>query len=318
MEKTRNLLLWGTAAVSAVLAGCTTTGTTGGGSTSNAVYADDAGTASAALAGGETLMAYNASMSRSAVKTGDGNWVWLSDPEAPEVSFELNDQGGVDVTIDGTTVSFSASDLNGEFGWQSGNNGIYTWSAESAQQALDGDGFGEYHQVWSYFWDTGEETLNGYAVIGTETTSDAVAARTASATYSGWAVADSYTVGSDSNDRTRLSGDLTLAADFDAGTIGGTVDDISVKAQSGGSWGAATALTGTIALETATISGNGYTGTLTPDATFLTETSMSEFDGTYGGKFYGPDAEETAGTIGFSGSDGDDFVGTGFFSAVQD
>ncbi|MCD7060990.1 transferrin-binding protein-like solute binding protein [Pelagibacterium xiamenense] len=317
MENSRIWILGCTAIVGAALGGCASTGGGGGGgATLNAVYAEDAGTVGEALASGETLMAYTSSMSLSAVRE---NGVWQSDPASPQFSLVLNDEGGIDVTIDGKTVSFTAADLSGEYGWESGDDGVFTWSADSAQQALDGDAFGQYHQVWSYFWHPEDTMYNGFAVIGTETTPDAVAAQSASATYSGWAAADAYFAGSESDTRTRLFGDLALAADFDAGTIGGTMSNIGVRVRSDGDWGATTDLDGTIALETSSISGNGYSGTLAPDATLESELAMEDFEGGYGGKFYGPDAEEAGGTLGFTGvSDGDAVVGAGFFTALQD
>jgi len=326
MKTTIYWSLGGLASASLILAGCASTAPGGAGPSSNTVYSQDAGTAAEALEDGTTLMAYDSSMTSAArnMDNASGDSVW-TDVDHPNVAITRNGTGAVDVTIDGRTMSFTAADLEEEgFGWEredaDGYGGVFTWTANSAAEALNGEGAGDYYQVWSYFWDNPDgETLNGYAVVGTEATSDAVAARSATATYSGRSVTDTYLAGTDNFDRTRIQGNVELEANFDDGAISGTLSDIVTRAQVDGTWSPNVNHAGTVAFDSAPIAANGYQGTLTPDAAFVDELMLSDFKGTYGGKFFGPNAEETAGAIAVTGtSDGDGFVGGGFFRANED
>lgn len=311
-----------TAAMSTiVLAGC------GGGGSSEvikAIFAEDAGTAAEALDDGKTLTAYNGQMSSSARRT-DG--VWASHA-SPEFSIKKNDQGGVDVTLGDEMVSFTPADLqfpddpDQSDGWekedQDGNyRGVF---AEGGMlgEVLSGNGDSDYHQVWAYFWRTeGGETFNGHAVVGTETKESALEGK-ANATYSGWASSDIYEKGSDSFDRRRVEGDVTMTANFDAGKISGTIDNLRTNERIDGqwvhdNWDDLPSLDGSMSMNETDIEGNQFSGSLTPDAALAASTG--DFDGTYGGKFYGENGEEVGGVISI---DEDAAIGTGFFTAEQD
>ena len=98
-----------------LLAGCSSTGGAGGGggggTPSSAVFAASAGTASEALADGETLMAYNSLMSAAVEHDFDAGETRALDDTI--FSIAANDQGALDVTIDGVTHSFAAADIGG-------------------------------------------------------------------------------------------------------------------------------------------------------------------------------------------------------------
>lgn len=308
-------LFFGVAAgAAAVLSGCSST--SGG---TKALFAADVGTAAEALDAGATLMAYNANMSSSLEDD------WNTDERraqgAAEFSIRKNDQGGVDVTIDGETESFSAADLeDAGFGWQKElDDGLYrsvhTWTGTNAEEVLAGDAWTPYHQVWGYFWDTGDESdLRGFAVVGSETEADVLEGK-ANATYSGWSVAEMYPddEAAADDERARMEGDLTMSADFNAATISGAITDLSTKTRVNDTWSNSQALAGSVSMDSTAISGNGFSGNLTPSADLTAV--VGDFTGTYGGKFYGPNGEEVGGVLSITG---DDSVGAGFFSADQD
>ncbi|WEX07525.1 transferrin-binding protein-like solute binding protein [Chelativorans sp. AA-79] len=281
----------------------------------DATFAEDAGTVGEALASGNTLSAYNGNMIQAA-RHQDGAWV---ETTSPEFKITRNDQGGIDVTLGGETVSYAAADVspdgNGFEKEPDGNwRALYTWSAPSAAEALSGQNV-EYdsHQVWTYFWDTTDGgTTNGYAVIGTETRPSALEGK-ANATYSGYAVADVYQKGSDSFDRLRYRGDVQMSADFAAGKIAGNIAGVTREARVNDAWtGNRVPVAGAIAMNEADIEGNSFAGTLTGDQAFVAD--IGEFSGTYGGKFYGKAGEEVGGILSINDADS---VGSGFFSAGQ-
>ncbi|MCT7375813.1 transferrin-binding protein-like solute binding protein [Chelativorans salis] len=303
--KTKKIILAGAMGVAGIgLAGCG-----GGGSTSaivDALYAEDVGTTAEALDTGKTLKAYNGNMSKG-VRMQDGVW---SDVTAPNLTIKKNDEGGVDVSVDGIEVSYSASDLSDDgYGWQQGDFGLYTRSADSAEDALAGKAAYDHHQVWSYFWSTGEGALNGLAVIGTETKASALTSE-ATATYSGYAHADLYTKGSDSFDRERVRGALDMTARFDEGKISGSISSLQDRVTDD-------TIAGSVSMNETDIDGNAFSGSLTPDAALAGV--VGDFEGNYAGKFYGPGGEEVGGVLSF-GSDAEDgeLIGAGMFSAGKD
>ncbi|GLQ53773.1 hypothetical protein GCM10010862_10320 [Devosia nitrariae] len=263
-------------------------------------------------------MAYNATMSSSLEDD------WNTDERraqgSNEFSIKKNDQGGVDVTIDGETISYSATDVDGDYGWSKEtedglNRDLYTAIGGTAEEVLAGAGRRPYHQIWSYFWDTGNESrLHGVAVVGAETRSEALEGK-ANATYSGWGLANIYPddEAAAGYERARIEGELNMAADFNASTISGAITDLSTETRSNGTWSASQAIAGSVAMDNAAIAGNEFSGNLTPSAN-LTAT-VGDFTGTYAGKFFGPNGEEVGGVLSITG---DDAVGTGFFSADED
>jgi len=295
-----------------LLAGCSSTGGGGagggggGGTPSPALFAASAGTASEALADGETLMAYNSLMSSGVEHDFDADETRALDDAT--FSIAANAAGGLDVTIDGVPYSFTAADISGgALEFDGGAGGPYyrinSWDGDVVD-VLDVSSTA-HHQVWSYFWDPAGEATSGFAVVGTEAMPDALEGK-ANATYSGFAAA-ALTDSATFNDTTRIVGDLTMAADFNAGQISGLVDNIEVLG--------AAAVSGTVALNSAAISGTGFTGTITPDSDLLTAFSLDNLGGTYSGKFYGANGQEVGGVMAISG---DETVGTGAFSGTQD
>lgn len=88
--------------------------------------------------------------------------------------------------------------------------------------------------------------------------------------------------------RSTIRGSLSLTADFDAGTVGGTVDEIETRAS-----GASTFETtdGLITIETGAISGSQFEADLTG------RRGQAGFEGEMTGQFFGPDATEVGGIL---------------------
>ena len=87
--------------------------------------------------------------------------------------------------------------------------------------------------------------------------------------------------------RTLVRGDLMLSADFDQGTVGGSIDNLEFDPPGTGSW-QPTTNTRTLSIENGSITGNALAADVV---------SANVFDGEMEGRFFGPDAAEVGGTI---------------------
>ena len=136
-----------------------------------------------------------------------------------------------------------------------------------------------------------------YASVGVRT--DPANMPTGSATYAGGIRADAYKQDSPSGDfRYRVSGDLNLTADFDAGALEGTVSGIRTRAQGESSW---TSLeTTSFEIGNGQIAGGQFTATLTgadTNSAAALDDSLRGYEGNVLGEFYGPAAEEVGGVF---------------------
>lgn len=124
----------------------------------------------------------------------------------------------------------------------------------------------------------------GYAVYGSPTEASAMPAGTA--TYAGRMFAQRQPPNRPGRgNRGSLRGDLMLNANFDQGTVGGSVDNLQYLPP-GRSWVPAQARSWTI--ENGSITGNALSADVT---------AAGVFDGDMEGRFFGPDAAEVGGTI---------------------
>lgn len=305
------------------VAGCSTSGSSGGkaGVDTGGTFAmTDKDTAAKALKDGTTL--------KTTARTSTTNLIDYATNTSKSVdpaSFAIkkNAKGGVDVTVNGKTTSFAKADElveDGEaYGWEKDvpdtdykSLSSYTGTID---ETLNGTGDFKYAQVWRYTLDEGAASTKGFAVVGAETRPEALKGK-ANATYKGWAVSETQLT-TDRKTRTRVNGDLELAANFDKGSISGSMTNLSTRTRSGNQgWSAWAAAPGAIKLETAKITGNGYDGKLSGDKNFNSAIDGNLNGSTYSGRFYGPKAEETAGVLKLKGtSEGDTFAGTGAFAA---
>lgn len=288
-------------------------------------FADTAGTASKALDDGATLTAQAGGSSALNLNYATG------DTSLADASFALkkNADGELTFTVNGVEQAFTEADrslFEGQvFGYQIADEendkfvGLYSYFG-TLDESLDTDN-DRYLQIWGYQSNqinNGPPDLRGYAVVGTETRPDALAALP-SATYLGRARIDSYdTTGFVQNNvsQTQVRSDLNMTANFGSGTISGQMTNFEVRGQDQ----PGVNIAGTISMDETSINGNGFSGTLTPDAALLAASQNSSLSGTYGGSFYGPEGEQVGGTLAISGmgDEGDSFVGAGFFEGWRD
>jgi len=240
-----------------------------------------------------------------------------------------NANGELEYTLNGVLHEFTAADRvdcggGPDCGYQIEDDvneiyyGLYNGSGDLDEIQTPGSGWSAVVVFNSNQINAGgQPNLNGYAVIGTET-QDAALAGLASATYSGRAVMNVVpTAGFEniSTSRTRVRSDLTMAADFGAGEISGTMDNFTF--QNPGE--VETAVAGSIAMNSADFVQNAYSGTLSADAAWTAAGNPSLATGSYSGAFYGPDADEVTGVLSATGSnDVGSYIAFGNFLAKKD
>lgn len=315
-------------AATAALSACSSGTSSGvvsraGNAPADVVATEDAGSAAKALSDGATLKS-SARTSSQWKRNFAANTAALV--AAPTATIKRNTSGGLDLTVDGRTLSFAASDLSTDgYGYQlaDGSGGIWTWSADSMAEALDPANTLPV-QVFDYYSDNADGTgVNGFAVVGTETKVSAVATLP-TATYTGWSrVRIAPTTGFDDYN-TKVSegrGDVTMTADFGAGNVSGTITNIQTRQPNAidptRAW---TDVGGALALNTAPISGNGFTGGITSDAAFNSSVGTIGSGSSYSGTFFGAAGEEVAGAINLTGTEvtsGNPFIAFGVWAAAQ-
>lgn len=319
-------MLLGTTLIAACGGGGSSTGVASrsGNSGADKVLATEAGNAAEALEDGTSLKASQRASS---------GWTRNFDAETAALSGDStatvrrNDQGGLDLTVGGQTIRFVAADLSEDgygFVLPDGSASIWAWDADSMAEALD-PSEGRYSLVFDYHSDNDDDTgRNGFLVVGTET-ADADLQALPTATYEGYArMRVASTTGFDDFDAdvSEARGDVTMVADFGAGTVSGEVTNMEGRAprleDPTRTW---TPFDGSLAMEEAAITGNGFTGAITADAGFNAEVGTIDGGSTYSGTFFGPGGEEVGGGINLTGTgaeDGLDYVGYGFWKAWQE
>lgn len=245
---------------------------------------------------------------------------------SPTATIKGNSLGGIDLTVNGRTLSFAASDITTDgygFHLADDSGGIWTWSEDSMAQALD-PANKRVVQVFDFYSDTRDGTgISGFAVVGTETETSAIATLP-TATYTGWSrVRIGPTTGFDNWD-TMVSegrGDITLTADFGAGTVSGAVTKMQTRQPQGidptGAW---SDISGELTLGSTAISGNGFVGDISADAAFATDVGTLDSGSSYSGTFFGAAGEEAAGAINLMGTradTGNPFIAFGVWSAAK-
>ena len=155
----------------------------------------------------------------------------------------------------------------------------------------------------------------GSALIGINSSPTDVAARTNSATYAGTGIIE--LLRADDGAKTYGEGDVTLTADFTAGTIGGQITNIE-NASSYNTAGYNIADGAVVTIEQATIDGNAFALDISIDAADFGLSANDDITGL--GQFYGEDAANVGGTFSGAGTDSTDdgtvFI-TGGFGAQE-
>ncbi|MWD29984.1 hypothetical protein E0K89_021135 [Aquicoccus sp. SCR17] len=281
------------------------------------VLAEDAGTAIQALDSGETLTAQEGANSSLQVDYATGETSFRD----TDFQIRKNADGEMTFLVDGVEQAFVAGDRSDDYTYNDGTT--YLWSASGTlADAIDDPDAPNYSQVWGYYTraltEDGNGDTHGYAVVGTETSSDALADMPA-ATYSGRGRIDALpATGYVNNDtsRTRINGSVGLTADFGAATISGLINDVTVVRPGA----AETGVAGTATMMETSIEGNGFSGAIEADSTLQTNLGLGASGSTtYSGRFYGEAAEEASGTISMDATlDGSAHNGAGFFRTTKD
>jgi hypothetical protein len=247
---------------------------------------------------------------------------------AGDFSIKPNNAGGLDMKVNGQTISFAGSDVNAEGnGWEKddGKTKLTSFWGGDVGKIVDGTDT-NYVQVWRYRTGSGNDLTRGFATIGVETPTSEVGTMTAKATYKGDARVD-MAMADHPGQQIQVKGDMTLNADFTAKSVDGSIDNLKgryVEGDAGtGAWEKASS--GSVALNKGTISGNGFSGgTLTQKnvafSDAVTQGTEVNIDGsTYSGRFYGPNADQVGGVINVKGTVATDdgskpVVGQGFIA----
>ena len=170
----------------------------------------------------------------------------------------------------------------------------------------------KYHVPIGIWYDGDPVGLRRVAVIGLETAPGDMPTHDIRARYRGRVRFDTFSANRSDGPRRDFQGDVTFFADFSERTIGGVMDDWRIWNRENNRWEDLSGVSYTVA--EAAISGNGFTTTMAPDPTCME--CVGIVDSTVAGKFYGPYADETGGTIQAELSDGT--VGAGVFYTDQD
>ena len=177
--------------------------------------------------------------------------------------------------------------------------------------------------AWSYVYrededDAEDEGTSDQSFLAYGARTDAAALPSGSASYTGVATARTY-LKSDPSSYQRMRGTLRLAANFDDSTLDGMILEIRKRTRdASGSWNAWSSLPDTTRFEVADgrIVDGQFTATLTgtDSNAAATQDTVSGYEGSILGEFYGPAAEEVGGVLNASS---DDRVILGAFAGKQ-
>ncbi|MCY4454068.1 MAG: transferrin-binding protein-like solute binding protein [Immundisolibacterales bacterium] len=194
------------------------------------------------------------------------------------IHFEGRDYGA----NSGFPTMYFESDRNREFYLWDYTGGAFVDSPEFDYLNVSGWTVAEFESAGD---DTPGFVARGPSVYGVAT--DALPAGTA--TYNGRIYASSEPMNHANHAlRSTIRGSLSLTADFDAGTVRGTIDEIETRASGGSSF---EATDGLITVESGAIAGSQLQADLTG------QRGQAGFEGEMTGGFYGPDAMEIGGIL---------------------
>lgn len=286
------------------------------------VLSRTAGNAAQAMSDGRTLVASQRSSSGILRNVEAGTAAQAADST---LRLTRNESGALTMVVNGETIAFSPDDLTEDgYGYSRDGADIWAWSADSMANQLD-PANGRASLVFDHYarLPDGTERL-GFAVVGTETDARDLPGLPR-ATYSGFArvrVAPETGFERYGDAVSEARGDLGMAADFGAGTISGQVTNMETRApryvDPSRSW---TPAEGTLALNPAAMTGNGFTGGVSADSAFTAGIGSVDPASSYSGTFFGAGADEVAGGISLGGTaaeSGQSYVGWGVFQGARD
>lgn len=281
------------------------------------VLSDAAGNAAEALADDTTLTA-SARTTSGINRNYDAETAASAGQATAKVS--RNASGALTLEAAGRTIEFAPGDLSEDgYGYNTDDASIWAWSADSMAEQLD-PANGQNSLVFDYHTDGEDNTgQNAFIVVGTETDA-ADLATLPTASYEGWSrirVAPTSGFADWDSAVSEARGDLNMAANFGAGTISGSLTNMSGRATRAEdptrTWNP---IAGSVSLNETAITGNGFSGSLSADSNFESEIGTIASGSTYSGTFFGSDADEVAGGFNLSGTaaeGGASFVGWGVF-----
>jgi hypothetical protein len=272
-------------------------------------FADTAGDAGAVIAANGTLATRGGTATGVTLQFGGG----ATALKESEVAIRRNANGEITMTLNGTEHAFQTSERRLEsdgktYGYayrpaDGTSFDLYSQSGEVGELLATGNG---YSVVVSAMGDlpNGNGTLyhRSYAALGAETQDAAIAPLTGTATFNGYGRLETYPTTNfiDSNtSRNRVRGDVTMTADFDANTISGHMDGLTLQAPGAS---ARNAMAGQVDFGTASFSQNTFTGAVSSDATLATSGLTLNSGSAYTGAFFGPAAQEVSGVINGTGT----------------
>lgn len=293
----------------------------GSDSTSQALLSINAGTANAALADGETLTANSTTTLMGTAR--DNTSALVSDPE--RLSIKQGTDGGLTLVhgdqeyvfavsdrheeADGKVYGFSkdieVAEGSGDVSWV----GIFSMHGE-IDDVLD-SAQTDYAQNWRYYvYDESTQLEVGYITVGTQTEPTFVPTMT-TATYEGYGHLDLLS-GDDYagwGSRSEAKFGITMEMDIENGTVSGAFNNFDVRTRTADNVPDYARVDGQMQLSGGSVSSNNFAANLTADADLLDSLGYGSLTGDLSGQFYGPEAEQAAGTISGMSDTGANMIG---------
>ena len=303
---------------------------------STALFAVDTGVPNAALASGTTFETQSATLNAIKMSYRDDTAELVSEP----VTIKLSQDA------DGT-ILLTYGDQKFEFGEDAKfieDDGITSYGFEKDIAVKDGSGEIEYIGLWSqegdldkvlavdrkdyaqvwgfYIQNQGAPAQYTKFVVGAETKSEALGSFTTQ-DYNGFSYLTGYPVDDDPRARTEAWFEETvLNVNFSENKVTGVLGGSETRTRqydevTGTTRSDRLTDTGTLLIKDGTISGNGFTADVVSGKAF-TEVDINTVSIEMNGKFYGPEAEQVAGTMSGEFLVGEDkSVAMGWFDAER-
>lgn len=287
---------------------------------SSGPLAVDVGTPNEAFAASQTLSTENGSISARRMSYRDNTTEIITEPS--DITLSLNSAGAVIVGYKGQTYelgedarvfneadqkyyglekSIDVKDGSGEVEY------IGLWSQEGDLDSVLAVDREDYAQVWQ-LW-TEEQGAPGEAaffVVGTKTAETALGAFTTS-DYNGFALAQIVMTEGNPNNRTQVRFlETSMSVNFQTNELSGQMSGAQVRQrvfdEAQNKWVNTdySDIDGAVNISSGAISGNGFTATASANDALLTSGGYKSVEASVDGSFYGPSADQAAGT--FTGS----------------
>ena len=272
------------------------------------VYSIDSGRAFQALNDGKVLETQNGAVAALALDYSSGT----TKIKESLATLELNENDAITLVLNGKSYAFTQENIaeNGygyfiqdETPGREKYIGLFSWDGK-LDAVLNVDNT-SYSQLWEYYSvleDANGEFIDaerGFLVVGTETKTQALG-EFSTKVFDGFFAGNTLTKDGfvAMSNRTDVRGDISLTANFVENSVVGVIDNIDLsQRQSGQPVGDRIPVIGEILLVDGVISGNSFSGTISADSAFKSSVDMKSLTGNFNGGFFGPRAEQIAGTM---------------------